>query len=73
MSFFHAFFECFSITDYTRFNHLTKQIITFTGTLSHSGKYGKTIMLLGNVINELHNKYSFTHSGPAKQTDLTSF
>ena len=51
MTFFHSFLKLFAIADYTGFNHLPQQVVTFTGTLSHSGKHGKTVLLLGDIID----------------------
>ena len=63
MSFLHALFESFSIADNPGFYHLTEQVITLTGTLSHSGKYRKTIMFLGYIVNQLLDKHRFAYTG----------
>ena len=51
MTFFHSFLEFFAIADHTGFNHFPQQVVTFTGTLSYSGKHRKTILFLGDIID----------------------
>ena len=71
--FLHTFFECFAIANNTRLNHFTKQVVTFTRTLTYSGKYRESIMFLGNVIDKFLNQYGFSDSRTTEQTDLTTF
>ena len=72
MTFFHAFLKFFSVADYTRFNHFTQQVVAFTCTFTDSGKNGKAVMFLGNVINQLHNKHGLAYTGSPKQSDFTT-
>ena len=44
MAFFHTFLKFFSVADYTRFNHFTQQVVTFTCTFTDSGKNGKAVI-----------------------------
>uniref|UniRef100_A0A1B0CLT7 Uncharacterized protein n=1 Tax=Lutzomyia longipalpis TaxID=7200 RepID=A0A1B0CLT7_LUTLO len=55
-----------------RLNHLVVEIISFTGTFAHTSKYGVTTMSLSYVVNQLHDKHSFTHTGTTKETNLTT-
>ena len=73
MTFLHTFLERFTIADNARFDHLAQQVITFTGTFTYSGKYRKAVVLFGYVIDKFLNQYSFSYTGTAKQTDLTTF
>ena len=73
MAFFHALLEFFTITDYAGFNHFSKQVVTFTCTFPYSCKHGKTIVLLGNVVDEFHDENGLTYSSTTEQTDFTPF
>ena len=73
MAFFHALLEFFAITDYAGFNHFAKQVVPFTGTFPYSCKYRKTIVLLGNVVDEFHDENGLTYPGTTEQTDFTAF
>ena len=73
MTFLHSFFECFTVTDYTGFNHFAQQVVTFTGTFTYSGKYRESIMFLGDIIDKFLNQYSLSYTGTAEQTDFTTF
>ncbi|KAH1018105.1 hypothetical protein HUJ05_005922 [Dendroctonus ponderosae] len=49
------------------------QLRTFTGTFSDSSKHRVTTMGLGHVVDQLHDEYSFAHTGTAEETNFTSF
>lgn len=44
------------------------QVVSFTGTLPHSGKHRVTTMGLGHIVDQLHNQHSFAYSSTTKQT-----
>ena len=48
------------------------KVITLTGTLSNTGKYGISAMLGCNVTDQLLDQYSLTYTSTAEQTDLTT-
>ena len=49
------------------------EVVSFTGTLTNTGKYGKPGMCLGNIINKFHHVHSLTDTGTAKQANLATF
>ena len=53
-------------------NHFVVQIITFTGSLTHSGKHRVTTMSLGYVVDQLHDEDSLSNTSTSKQTNLSS-
>ena len=48
------------------------KVITLTGTLSNTGKYGISAMLGCNVTDQLLDQYSLTYTSTAEQTDLAT-
>lgn len=52
----------------TTLNHFMVQVVSFTGSLSHTGEYGVTTMGLGDVVNQLHDKYGLSYSGTTEET-----
>ena len=73
MAFLHAFLECFAVADNAGFDHFAQQVVTFTGTFTYSGKYGESVMFLGDIIDKFLDQYGFSHTGAAEQTDFTTF
>jgi len=71
-TFFHAVLELVAVLHDACFDHFPHQVITFACAFSHPGKYGKTRVSLGNIINKLLNQYCFTYSRTTEQTDLTT-
>src|SRR5690625_2587737 len=70
---FHGFFEFISIVDDSRLNKLTQKVISFSCTLSHTGKNREAPMLLRNVVDQFLNQNGFTYTRTTKQTNFTSF
>ena len=54
------------------FFHLIVEVVTLTGTLSNTGKYGVSTVLSRDVVNQLLDQYGFTYTGSTEQTDLTT-
>ena len=48
------------------------EVVPFTGPLPHAGKDGKTAMLLGNIIDQLHDEHGLADSGAAEEADLAA-
>src|SRR5690606_41882307 len=65
-AFFHAFHKVFTVFDNTRFQHLAKQIISFTCTLTYTGKYRKTTMSFCNIIDQFLDQYGLTYTCTTK-------
>src|SRR5262249_27262663 len=59
--------------DHTGFRHFQPQIVAFAGTLAYTSKHGESTMLLGYVVDELHDDDGFAHAGAAKQSDFSTF
>ena len=58
--------------DNTGLGHFPVQVVTLTGTLTHAGKHGVTVVGGSHIINQLLNQHRLTHAGAAEQTDLTT-
>ena len=59
--------------DNTGLSHFVIKVVSFTGTLSHTGKYGISAMLCGNVTDKLLDQYGFSYSCTAEEADLSAF
>merc|ERR1739844_611711 len=53
-------------------NHLVVQVVTLTGSLTHTSEDGVTTMGLGNVVDQLHDQDSLADTGSTEQTNLAS-
>merc|ERR1712024_147851 len=53
-------------------NHRVVQVVTLTGSLTHTSEHGVTTMGLGNVVDQFHDQHSLADTGSAKQTNLAS-
>merc|ERR1739844_291380 len=53
-------------------NHLVVQVVTLTGSLSHTSEHGVTTVGLGNVVDQFHDQDSLADTGSTKQTNLAS-
>ena len=58
--------------DDTSLNHLVVEIVAFTGALTDSGENGVTSVSLGNVVDQLHDKYGLADAGTTEETNLAS-
>ncbi len=48
------------------------EVVTFTGTFTHTGEYGQTAVLLGDVVDQFHHVHGLAHTGATEQTHLTT-
>src|SRR5512140_2431445 len=48
------------------------KVIPFTGTLANAGENGKTTVLLGDIVDQLHDKNSFAYPCAAEEADFTA-
>ena len=69
----HTFFEGFTIADHTGFDHLSQQIIPFTGSFANTGKDRKAVVLFGNVVDQFHDQDGFADTCTTEQSDFPSF
>ena len=60
------------LIDNAGFFHLIVEVITLTGTLSNTGKYGVSTVLRCDVVDQLLDQYGLTYTGSTEQTDLTT-
>lgn len=58
--------------DDTGCHHLMVEIVTLTGPLTDTGEHRETTVVLGDVVNQLHDDDSLTDTGTTEQTNLTS-
>ena len=49
------------------------EIVTFTGTLTHTSKHRQTAVRFGNVVDEFHHVHGLAHTGTTEQAHLTAF
>ena len=73
MTFLHPFLKFFTIANHTGFNHFPKQVVSFTSTLTYPGKYRKTVLFLGNIVDQFLNKHSLPYTSTTEQANLTTF
>ena len=48
------------------------QVVSFTSTLAHTGKYGNTAVLHGDIMDHLHHDNGFTHTGAPEHPHLAA-
>ena len=48
------------------------EVVTFTGTLTHTSKHRQTAVRFGDVVDEFHHIHGFAHTRAAEQSDLTA-
>ena len=58
--------------DDARFRHLQPQIVAFARALAHAGKHRIAAVVLGDVIDQLHDDDRLANSGAAEQADLAA-
>ena len=71
-AFFHALLKGLAIIDDAGFDHLTEEVVSFTGALTYTGKHGQTIVALGDVVDELHDEDRLADTRTTKQTNLST-
>ena len=49
------------------------KVVPFAGTFTYASKYRQTAMRFGNIVNQLHHVYGFTHTRTTKQTNFAAF
>ena len=54
------------------FGHLVVQVVALAGTLAHAGEHGDAAVLLGHVVDQLHDQHGLAHAGAAEQADLAA-
>ena len=60
------------LVDDPRLLHLVVQVVAFAGALAHAGEHRQAAVLLGNVVDELHDEHGLAHAGAAEQADLAA-
>ena len=69
----HCFFKFLAITNNTRLEHISYQVVTLTSTLAYTRKYRVTVVAFGDIVNQLHDEHGFTYTSTTKQANLTTF
>ena len=64
--------KLFAIIHNACLDHLSKQIISFTGPFSHTCKYRKTAICFRDIVDELLDQYGLTYTRTTKKPDLTT-
>src|SRR5699024_7722422 len=53
--------------------HLGPEVVSFTGSFSHTGKDRISSMLRSNVVDQLLDQHRLSYSGASEKTDLSAF
>ena len=48
------------------------EVVTFTGTFTHTSEHGITTVSLSDVVDQLHHVHRLTHTGATKEANLTT-
>ena len=69
-----AALECGGIAglDYAGLGHLQPEIVAFAGALADAGKHGVAAVLLGDVVDQLHDDDGLADARAAEQADLAA-
>ena len=59
--------------DYAGLGHFQPKIVTFARTFAHTGEYGISAMLFGDVVDQFLNENGFADAGAAEQSNLAAF
>ena len=54
------------------FFHFVDKVVTFTGTLTNTGEYRYTTVVLSYTLNHFLNQNGLTHTGSTEQTNLST-
>ena len=60
------------LLDHARLLHLEHQVGALAGPLPHAGEHGQTAVLLGEVVDQLHDQHGLADAGAAEETDLAA-
>ena len=60
------------ILDNTGLRHLVIEVVSLTGTLSHTGKNGISAMLCCDISNQFLNQDRLSYTGTPKEADLST-
>ncbi len=58
--------------DDARLGHFQPEIVALAGTLADAGKDRVAAVVLGDVVDQLHDDDRLAHTGAAKQADLAA-
>ena len=48
------------------------EVVALAGALAHAGEHGHAAVLLGDVVDELHDEHRLADAGAAEQADLAA-
>ena len=68
----HCLVEGLSVFDNIGFNHLTHEVVTLTGTLSHACEHTESVMLFGDIVDEFLDEHRLSHTGATEQAYLAA-
>ncbi len=60
------------LVDHARLLHLEHQVVALAGPLADAGEHGDTAVLLGDVVDQLHDRHGLADSGAAEEADLAA-
>ena len=72
MPLLHAFPERIAVADHPRGDHLTQQVVALARAFAHAGEDREAVMLLGDVVDKLHDEHRLAHARAAEQPDLAA-
>ena len=73
MAFRHRLLELLAIFDDSGLDHLPQQVVSFPCALADSGEDRESVVLLGDIVDELLDEHCLADSGPAEKSDLAAF
>ena len=60
------------LVDDARLLHLEPEVVALTGPLAHAAEHGVAAVLLGDVVDQLHDDDGLAHAGAAEQAGLAA-
>ena len=58
--------------DDARLDHLVVEVVSLAGALADAGEHREAAVLLGHVVDELHDEHGLAHAGAAEEADLAA-
>ncbi len=60
------------LVDHARLAHLEEEVVALARPLAHAGEDGETAVLLGEVVDQLHDQHGLADAGAAEEADLAA-
>ena len=60
------------LVDDARLHHLVAEVVALAGALADAGEHREAAVLLGDVVDELHDEHGLADAGAAEEADLAA-